>query len=91
MGYDDLHLKNMETQELGIWHPDLVDTLTKGQTMADLPLEDVAHYCNQDTDSTERLWQYLMHEADKREIDLYKTIEKPLMPALARMEMLGIG
>lgn len=90
MSYDDLRLKSLETQELNLWHPAIDDIIGRGETLADKPLEDVALYCNQDADATERLWRYLIANADERELGLYNTIEKPLLPALIAMEMRGI-
>lgn len=88
-GYPSLKLKVLETQELNFTHPDY-DSMVDAGTLEDLEIEQVAEYCGQDTDSTRRLWNYLVENADKREMNLYNTIEKPLLPVLVDMERLGI-
>lgn len=84
MNYDNLKLKVMETQELNLDHPDLA------AKTAELPPEQVGRYCCQDTDATRRLWDYLMGIVTERELGVYNVVEKPLLPVLVDMEVLGI-
>jgi len=88
MAYPNLKLKVLETQELNLTHPDY-DSMVEDGTLEDVPLEETAQYCSQDTDATMRLWRYLIENADEQERYVYETIEKPLIPVLADMERLG--
>ncbi len=89
MNYEKIGLKVLETQELNLMHPSYKQICPKG-TLADQPVEKVARYCCQDTDSTHRLWPYLWRSADERERNLYNVVEKPLLPVLTDMEVKGV-
>jgi len=84
MGYPNLHLKVLETQELNVDHKDC------SAITAELSLDKLAKYCCQDTDTTVRLWGYLWQLADDRERWIYENIEKPLLPVLIDMERKGV-
>ncbi len=56
-----------------------------------VPIEAATRYAAEDADITQRLWQMLkprMHRA--RVTRVYETLERPLVPVLAGMEMRGI-
>ncbi len=56
-----------------------------------VPVEEATKYAAEDADVTLRLWQSFrpaLHEA--RVTTVYETMERPLMPVLAEMEMAGI-
>ncbi|HEX9859389.1 MAG TPA: DNA polymerase I, partial [Paracoccaceae bacterium] len=56
-----------------------------------VPIDEAVKYAAEDADVTLRLWQLLkprLHEA--RVTTVYETLERPLVPVLAQMEMAGI-
>ena len=56
-----------------------------------VPIEEASKYAAEDADITLRLWQLFkprLHRA--RVTTVYETLERPLIPVLARMEMAGI-
>jgi DNA polymerase-1 len=60
-------------------------------TFDKVPLEEAVKYAAEDADITLRLWQLLkpqLHSA--RVTKVYETLERPLVPVLARMERSGI-
>ena len=64
----------------------------KGQVTFDrVPIVDAVKYAAEDADVTLRLWETfkpLLHKA--RVTTVYETLERPLVPVLARMEMAGV-
>lgn len=90
IGYDDLRLKSLETQELNLWHPTTVEVMGASKTLVDKPVATVKRYCNQDADSTSRLDAHFNEVMDDREKGIYNDIEKPLLPALIHMELAGV-
>ncbi len=64
----------------------------KGQVTFDrVPIADAVKYAAEDADVTLRLWEMfkpLLHKA--RVTTVYETLERPLVPVLARMEMAGV-
>ena len=64
----------------------------KGQVTFDrVPVADAVKYAAEDADVTLRLWETfkpLLHKA--RVTTVYETLERPLVPVLARMEMAGV-
>ncbi|MEM9707311.1 MAG: DNA polymerase I [Pseudomonadota bacterium] len=60
-------------------------------TFDKVPVEDATKYAAEDADITLRLWQSFkpgLHR--KRVTTVYETLERPLLPVLAEMEMTGI-
>ncbi|MCX7288459.1 MAG: DNA polymerase I [Rhodobacterales bacterium] len=60
-------------------------------TFDKVAIDDAVKYAAEDADVTLRLWQYLkprLHRA--RVTTVYETLERPLVPVLAEMEMAGI-
>ena len=54
-------------------------------------VDDAVKYAAEDADITLRLWQAFKPELHKRRVTtVYETLERPLVPVLARMEMAGI-
>ncbi len=67
--------------------------LAKGETIADLAIDQVALYCGLDVHTTYLLRGKLvaaLQKADPRLLDLLLTVEQPLEPVLAAMEDRGI-
>lgn len=56
-----------------------------------VPLEQAAPYAAEDADVTWRLWQTFKPQLHRAQVTtVYETMERPLVPVLARMEMTGI-
>ena len=65
--------------------------ISKGKTFADVPLKDAIPYAAEDADLTLKLWQKLEPELKKAALfDLFCSIEMPVLPVLAEMEIEGI-
>ncbi|MGR3321859.1 MAG: DNA polymerase I [Pseudooceanicola sp.] len=64
----------------------------KGQITFDrVPVDEAAKYAAEDADITLRLWQVLKPNLHRRRVTtVYETLERPLVPVLARMEMAGV-
>ncbi|GLQ17132.1 DNA polymerase I [Maritalea porphyrae] len=70
---------------------DLAGTGKKQKTFDQIPIEDAAKYAAEDADITLRLWKVLKPRlVAQKAVTLYETIERPLVPVLARMEARGI-
>ena len=56
-----------------------------------VPVEDAVKYAAEDADITLRLWQTFKPQLHKRRVTtVYETLERPLVPVLAQMEMAGV-
>ena len=69
----------------------LLGTGKSAKTFDRVPVEDAVKYAAEDADITLRLWQQFkpqLHSA--RVTSVYETMERPLVPVLARMELSGI-
>ena len=56
-----------------------------------VPVEDAVKYAAEDADITLRLWQQFKPDLHKKRVTtVYETLERPLVPVLAEMEMNGI-
>ena len=56
-----------------------------------VPLDRATHYAAEDADLTLRLWLALKPRlAAERMVNLYETLERPMVPVLARMEERGV-
>ncbi|MCF4097181.1 DNA polymerase I [Maritalea mediterranea] len=70
---------------------DLAGTGKKQKTFDQLEIESAAQYAAEDADVTLRLWHVLKQRVvAEKGTTLYETIERPLVPVLARMEARGI-
>lgn len=60
-------------------------------TMIDTPLETLSSYACEDADFTFRLYQYLEPQLQSEElIELFRQVEMPLLPVIAKMERNGV-
>jgi DNA polymerase-1 len=60
-------------------------------TFDQVPIDEAVKYAAEDADITLRLWQHFKPQLhQKRVTTVYETLERPLVPVLARMEMAGI-
>lgn len=65
--------------------------VSKGKNFADVPLKDAIPYAAEDADLTLKLWQKFEPELKKAELyELFSSIEMPVLPILAEMEIEGI-
>ena len=76
-------------------HPIEIKTLLgtgKSQITFDrVPIEDAVKYAAEDADVTLRLWQMFKPDLHRKQVTtVYETLERPLVPVLAEMEMNGI-
>lgn len=56
-----------------------------------VPIDDATAYAAEDADITLRLWQTFKPQLHRAQVTrVYETLERPLVPVLARMEMTGI-
>ncbi|AGI73505.1 DNA polymerase I [Octadecabacter arcticus 238] len=56
-----------------------------------VPVEEAVKYAAEDADITLRLWQVLKPQLHSKQVtSVYETMERPLVPVLAKMEMYGI-
>lgn len=64
----------------------------KSQITFDLvPVEEAVKYAAEDADITLRLWQLFKPQLHRKSVTtVYETLERPLVPVLAQMEMAGI-
>lgn len=70
---------------------DLIGKGKKQITMKEVPIQTVSDYCCEDVDYTCRLKQLFEKELKERKLDkLFKKLELPLLPILAKMERHGI-
>ncbi|MDE0209605.1 MAG: DNA polymerase I, partial [Boseongicola sp.] len=60
-------------------------------TFDKVPIEEAVKYASEDADITLRLWQLFKPELHRKKVTtVYETLERPLVPVLAQMEMHGI-
>ncbi|MEM6477701.1 MAG: DNA polymerase I [Pseudomonadota bacterium] len=61
------------------------------KTFDQVPIEEAAKYAAEDADITMRLWQAFKPQLHRAQVTrVYETLERPLVPVLAQMEMDGI-
>ncbi|MEM8591490.1 MAG: DNA polymerase I [Pseudomonadota bacterium] len=61
------------------------------KTFDQVPIEEASKYAAEDADITMRLWQEFKPKLHRSKVTtVYETLERPLVPVLARMEMDGI-
>ncbi len=69
----------------------LLGTGKSAITFDRVPLEDAVKYAAEDADITLRLWQIFKPQLHRKRVTtVYETLERPLVPVLAEMEMNGI-
>ncbi len=69
----------------------LIGTGKSQMTFDRVPVDDAVKYAAEDADITLRLWQAFKPELHRARVTtVYETLERPLVPVLARMEMAGI-
>ena len=69
----------------------LLGTGKAAVTFDRVPVAEAVRYAAEDADVTLRLWQVLKPQLHRARVTtVYETLERPLVPVLARMEMAGI-
>ena len=69
----------------------LLGTGKSAITFDRVPVGDAVKYAAEDADITLRLWQLFKPQLHRKQVTtVYETLERPLVPVLARMEMAGI-
>lgn len=69
----------------------LLGTGKSAITFDRVPVEDAVRYAAEDADITLRLWHFLKPQLHRKQVTtVYETLERPLVPVLAEMEMAGI-
>lgn len=86
-----LGLKDRVLQDLNLEMRRFVDVLGGRATFAEVPEDEAVQYGCSDPDGTLRLWLHLWKEACARERRVYATLDRPLVPILARMELNGVA
>jgi len=84
-------LDRMAEQRLGYRTLPYEDLVGKGQTLQDVPIQQVTDYSGEDADLTLRLYKLLLPELDAAGLSpLFSRVEMPLLVVLAEMELAGI-
>ena len=92
---DKRHKMDLVSEQYLNYKPVPIEALIgKGKkqlTMRDVPVEKVVDYACEDADITLRLYHALWPELEEEElVELYETVEAPLIPVLRDMELEGI-
>ncbi len=88
-GMDGLSERYLGHQPIEI--KSLLGTGKSAKTFDRVPVEDAVAYAAEDADVTLRLWQQFKPQLHRKQVTtVYETLERPLVPVLARMEMSGI-
>ena len=93
---DKRHKMDLLSEEYLNYKPVPIETLIgKGKkqlTMRQVPLEKVVDYACEDADITLRLYEAMWPELEEEGlVELYETIEAPLIPVLKNIELAGIN
>jgi DNA polymerase-1 len=93
-GRRSLGLKDQAFEQLSLVMTPITDLIGKGRqqiTMAQVPIPLAAQYAGSDAEVTYRLMEHLEPQLRIRGLqDLFRDVEIPLIPVLARMELAGI-
>jgi DNA polymerase-1 len=88
-GMDGLSDRYLDHQPIPI--KDLLGTGKSQITFDKVPLDKATQYAAEDADITLRLWKVLKPQLHAKKVTtVYETLERPLSPVLAQMEMHGI-
>ena len=89
-GMDDLCRRHLGHQT--IQFKDVCGTGKNQISFDRVPLEPATHYAAEDADVTFRLWRRLKPRlAREAATQVYETVDRPLVPVIAEMEMAGIA
>jgi DNA polymerase-1 len=84
-------LDRMAERRLGFRTMPYTELVGKGQTLEDLPIQQVTDYSGEDADLTLRMYHLLAKELESEGLaGIFRDVEMPLLEVLAEMELAGI-
>ena len=84
-------LETLAEQKLGLKGTEFEEVVGKGQSFADVKIEDAADYAAEDADFTLQLWFLFENQLKKSDLwELFTKMEMKVLPVLAQMEINGI-
>ena len=84
-------LESLAETQLGLQGLEYMDVVPKGKTFAEVPIPLATNYAAEDTDFTLQLYHVYKRGLEQAQLTtLFETLEMPLMPLLAEMEIRGI-
>ncbi len=84
-------LESLATSQLALKTISYNDIVPKGKTFADVPVAQAAQYAAEDADLTLRLYERFAPKLNENSLSkLFSSMEMPLVPILADMELEGI-
>ncbi len=90
-GHSPYSLETLGQTKLALVGIEFKDLVGKGQTFRDVPLEKAVPYAAEDADFTFQLYKIFYDELKQKNLlDLFETIEMPLIKILGEMELAGI-
>ncbi|MCR5045384.1 MAG: DNA polymerase I, partial [Treponema sp.] len=91
MGRSPYSLETLGQTKLALIGIEFSELVAKGQTFRDVPLEKAVPYAAEDADFTWQLYKVFLEELkQKKLLDLFDSIEMPLIKILGEMELAGI-
>lgn len=90
LGKSPFSLEYLGETKLGLRGVEFKDLVKKGQTFADVPLEQAADYGAEDSDFTIQLYEYFEPRLRERKLEALYEMEMEILPILVGMEMEGI-
>ena len=88
-GMDELSERYLDHRPIPI--KELIGSGKSQITFDRVPIETAVKYAAEDADVTFRLWQAFRPQLHRNRVTtVYETLERPLVPVLARMEMAGV-
>lgn len=91
LGRSPYSLETLAEINLGLVGIEYDDLVEKGQTFRDVPFEKAVPYGAEDADFTWQLWTVFRKKLqDKKLIELFETVEMPVLKILSEMELAGI-
>ncbi|MBO7123883.1 MAG: DNA polymerase I [Treponema sp.] len=90
-GHSPYSLETLGQTKLALVGIEFKDLVGKGQTFRDVPLEKAVPYAAEDADFTFQLYKIFYDELKQKNLlELFETIEMPLIKILGEMELAGI-
>ncbi|MBR5097108.1 MAG: DNA polymerase I [Treponema sp.] len=90
-GHSPYSLETLGQTKLALVGIEFKDLVGKGQTFRDVPLEKAVPYAAEDADFTFQLYKIFYEELKQKNLlELFETIEMPLIKILGQMELAGI-
>lgn len=90
LGKSPFSLEYLGETKLGLKGIEFKDLVKKGQTFADVPLEQAADYGAEDSDFTLQLYELFKPQIVERKLEKLYEMEMKILPILVSMELQGI-